>query len=253
MRRFRDDQPIWHAVFWIVLYVLAVNVGDALSALMGVPNAVTAPLLALMTVGLLFYLRGAGLFRYYGLTLPKRADLRRVWFYLPLALIALLPVVFGNPAGLSTTGVLLFVLLMLGVGFLEELIFRGFLYQAIRESSGLTRAIVISGITFGIGHVVNLLRGYTGGEQLVQILIGIALGLVLAMLVAITGSILPGALFHTVLNTGASLTERSLAVDAAVLGVSLVVCAVYGAYLWLSLRDRERPAPMLGRRTTEGF
>lgn len=239
MKRFRDSQPIRHAVFWIVLYIAAVNVGDALSASVGVPNVITAPLLVALSVVLLLYLRAHGLFTHYGLMMPTRSTFGAVWWFAPLALIALLPPLLGSDAGLGMGGSLLAIVLMLGVGFLEELIFRGFLYRAIERSSGMWRAIVISGVTFGIGHVVNLLRGYSGGEQLVQVIVGIAVGFVLAMLFALTGSILPGVLFHAALNTGGTLTQRALSGDVAVMAITLVVCAVYAARLVRDLRIRE--------------
>ena len=44
---------------------------------------------------------------------------------------------------------------MLLVGFLEEIIFRGFLFRAM-EKSGLKSAIIVSSLTFGFGHIINL-------------------------------------------------------------------------------------------------
>lgn len=238
MKRLRDKQPIWHAVFWIVIYIMGVNIGDALSAAVGIPNIVTAPLMIALSVGLLFYLRANGWLEHYGLTLPSAEGARLAWYYLPLALMVLVLVLLGTNSALGTTGSVLIIVLMLGVGFLEELIFRGFLYRAILKTGGLTRAVVISGVTFGVGHIVNLLRGYTGGEQLIQIVIGIALGIVLALLFALTGSILPGVAFHQVLNIGGNLTQRDLAGDAVVMAVMLAVCAIYGVHLVRALHKR---------------
>jgi len=142
---------------------------------------------------------------------------------------------------LDALGVALVVVFMLCVGFLEELIFRGFLYQAIREQSGVHRAIVISGVTFGIGHIVNLARGSTGTQQLLQIVVAVAIGLVLALLVALTGSILPGVVFHILINISGDLTTKDLQQEFYVSAGVLVICAAYRAHLVRQLR-RHGPA-----------
>ena len=47
---------------------------------------------------------------------------------------------------------------MLCVGFLEEVIFRGLLFQAIAKDN-IKSAVIISSVTFGIGHIINLFNG----------------------------------------------------------------------------------------------
>jgi len=238
MVRLREKQPVWFAVLWIGIYIITVNVGDAFSEALGVPNLVTAPLLIALSVGLLVFLRRHGWLEKYGVALPKPRELKVAWYYAPLALMVLVLILLGANSALGATGTALAILLMLGVGFLEEVVFRGFLYKAILKRSGFKRAVIISGVTFGIGHIVNLLRGYTGAEQLLQIVAGVALGIVLALLFALTGSILPGALFHVLLNIGGTLTQRTLTGDAIAVLVMLMVSAIYGTHLWRTMRTR---------------
>ena len=47
---------------------------------------------------------------------------------------------------------------MLCVGFWEEVIFRGLLFQAIAKDN-IKSAVIISCVTFGIGHIINLFNG----------------------------------------------------------------------------------------------
>ena len=77
---------------------------------------------------------------------------------------------------------------MANVGYLEELLFRGYLLEAIEQDKGRRRAVIISGITFGLGHIVNIFRGYQALELVAQIAGAIAIGLVLALLVVETGT-----------------------------------------------------------------
>ncbi len=65
---------------------------------------------------------------------------------------------------------LLYVISMCCVGFLEEVIFRGLLFRAM-EKENLKRAIIVSSLTFGLGHIVNLFNG--SGKDLVSNMIQI--------------------------------------------------------------------------------
>lgn len=54
------------------------------------------------------------------------------------------------------------VITMAIVGYVEEIIFRGLLYKAI-EKDNVKQAIIISAVTFGAGHIVNLLTDMVDG------------------------------------------------------------------------------------------
>lgn len=244
MKKLRANSPIWHAVVWIGIYVVVVNVGDGLSDWLGVQNFATALLLLLMSAVLVWYLRRNGWLQHYGLRQLRRTDFACTLYYMPLLLIVLLQFLKGPRQGLDGRAVLIVVVLMLAVGFLEELIFRGFLYRALRTQHGVAAAVLISGITFGVGHVVNLARGYSGGQQVLQIIVGCALGIVLALLFAITGTIVPGIIFHVVLNISGNVTANDQRLEGYVVTATVLVCAAYLSYLVRQFHRRPVTSPL---------
>ncbi len=150
----------------------------------------------------------------------------------------------GLNSALDFRDIAIIVILMIGVGFIEELLFRGFLFQGILKTGKLTNAIIISGITFGIGHIVNVMRGYSLADQGLQIVIAIVLGITLALLVSLTDSILPGVIFHTLLNISGSLTNSNLTIELYIVVFSIVLCVAYAVYLkkWVAIRKEWIPA-----------
>lgn len=238
VKRLHDTSPIWHALAWIGLYVAAVMVGDALSAGVGVANSVTVPALLVLSVALVVYLRANGWLTRYGIRATRPEDFTRSIYYAPLVVIVLLQLTKGFRGELDTPAVVLVVALMAAVGFLEELIFRGLLYRALLTRRGVTGAVVISGVTFGLGHVVNLTRDYTAVQQALQVAVGIGLGIVLALLFALTGSILPLVAFHAVLNVAGSVTARDDRAEVVVVAVTLAICALYAVFLFRQLQRR---------------
>ena len=71
------------------------------------------------------------------------------------------------------------VLSMLLVGYVEEILFRGFLFKALIPKDGVKIAVIISSVTFGIGHIVNLLAGQANLETVLQVFFCDRLGIYL--------------------------------------------------------------------------
>lgn len=114
---------------------------------------------------------------------------------------------------------------MLCVGFLEEVIFRGLLFKAIAKDN-IKSAIVISSVTFGIGHIINLFNG--SGMDLVgnlcQIGFAIAVGFLLVTIFYRGGSLLPSILFHSAINTlGTFANDTSLTTEMHLLHLAILI------------------------------
>src|SRR5690554_5150406 len=87
MKALNRKSPIWHAVIWIVAYVVLVNVGDWLSELIGGPNFVTPLLLVVFSIGLIIYVARNGWLNYYGLGPLRRNSFTGTWLYIPMVVI----------------------------------------------------------------------------------------------------------------------------------------------------------------------
>ena len=126
---------------------------------------------------------------------------------------------------------------MLCVGFLEEVIFRGFLFVAIAKDN-IKSAVVISSVTFGIGHIINLFNG--SGMDLVgnlcQIVFAVAVGFLLVTIFYRGGSLLPCIFVHSVLNTlGIFANDANLTTKMHLLHLAVLV-AVTVAYTLILTR-----------------
>lgn len=231
MNKLVEKKPILHAVVWIMLYIMMVNIGDGLSEQLGVTNYVTSVFLIGLSVVLLHYLKKNNMFEKYGIMgIPKR-DFSKSLFYVPLILLAFVQFSKGIDTTLSISAMGTFGILMICVGFIEELVFRGFLFQGIQRKSGLKKAILISGITFGMGHIVNLFRGYAYEDLIGQIIVAIAIGIMLALLTAITKNIVPGILFHIMFNISGSITKVGSSIEVYLMIAILIICILYILHL----------------------
>jgi membrane protease YdiL (CAAX protease family) len=217
------------AVFWIVLYVVTVNIGDFLSEVYKL-NYLTAVCVLLFAVSLAIYI----LISRTKLVFESKniSKNRSILIYTPLIIISLIQLIKGIDNSMSEEFFLTIIGLMIGVGFIEEIVFRGFLLKAIQERSNVIKAIIISGVTFGAGHLVNLSRGYGYNELIAQIIVATVIGIMLSMLVVSTKKIYPGILFHIVFNITGSITVNNQIFDVYILLLILLITIPSCLYLF---------------------
>lgn len=90
--------------------------------------------------------------------------------------------------------ILIFILSMAGIGFAEELAFRGILMNLLREKfsvrtdKGIWLVLVIQGVIFGGCHIVNALSGAKLEGVIVQAVMASLLGILLGAIYLRTGS-----------------------------------------------------------------
>ena len=122
-------------------------------------------------------------------------------FYIPVIILLTANMWYGFRVNMSLLETILYILSMLCVGFLEELIFRGLLFNAMLKN-GKNSAIIVSSVTFGVGHIINLING-SGAEllpNLLQVVYAIAVGFMFMMIYYRTKSLLPCIITHGVFN-----------------------------------------------------
>ena len=105
--------------------------------------------------------------------------------------------------GLSLTAPLAVSLLMMAntaiAGYVEEIIFRGFLFRGMAKDN-LRSAIIVSAVTFGAGHIVNLMNTANTLGTLLQICYAIAIGFLYTIIVYKGGSLWPCIASHMFVN-----------------------------------------------------
>lgn len=228
MRKLYEKNELTFSLIWIGIYLVLLSAAENLSDEL-IKNTAGAVLCAAMAVFLFLWLGKNGLRERFGLCRPA-GGAERYLYYLPLAVIASVNLWRGVtqtlPAGLTA----LFIFRMLCVGFLEELIFRGFLYKALCRE-GETKAAVISALTFGIGHIVNLLNGAELVPTLLQIAYAVAVGCLFVVHFRCSGSIVPCILTHGVLNALSVFAPEPDYRTQCIISLALIVlslsCAAY--------------------------
>ncbi len=101
----------------------------------------------------------------------------------------------GIAADQGTGTILANLFLSLGIGFCEELYFRGILCNLWLEE-GERAAVAISAILFAVCHLMNLAGGAGMAETMLQICFAFVYGIVFALIFLVCRSVWPCVLLH---------------------------------------------------------
>ncbi len=226
MKKLYEISEIWFAVLWIIIYVIVMgnlrnNFGDGslLSLLV---------LLAIAAV-LTFFIVKNNLGKKYGLV--GLLDIKKYLYFIPFILLVPVNFWFGVSMHYDLAHQVFAVITMALVGYVEEIIFRGLLFKAI-EKDGIKQAIIISAVTFGAGHIVNLLTGHATLDTFLQMAYAIAIGFAFVMVFYKSGSLIPCIITHSLVNITSTFSVENAATTSIVwkYAPALFIFLVAGGY-----------------------
>jgi membrane protease YdiL (CAAX protease family) len=212
MKKLYEKHELTFALLWIGLYVVVMNI--ALQFCGGFDNLaektisqLLVPVVCILLLGALStrWIRAMGLEEKYGLS-PFRGSLRAFLWFIPLGLMSCVNLINGLELTAPLAVSILMMVNLAAGGYVEEIIFRGFLFRAMAKDN-LRSAVIVSAITFGVGHIVNLANTADTVGVLLQICYAIAVGFLYTALVYKGGSLWPCILSHMFIN-GSSVFAR---------------------------------------------
>ena len=171
---------------------------------------------------------------YYGL--KKVANFKAYLYFIPLLLIASVNLWNGININNSSSEIIFYILTMINVGFIEEIIFRGFLFKMMAKDN-INTAIIGSAITFGIGHIVNLLNGADLIPTLMQICYAISIGYLFVIIFQKSKSLIPCIITHCLVNS-LSIFNVENAISLYVSSMFLIIVPlVYAIYINKNIKE----------------
>lgn len=243
MKKLYEKSEQAFAIIWIVIYCVLQSLANPLNEKIGIEYSVSAIFCIVQATVLLVFIRKNILLKRYGLC-KTSVPARQFLYYVPLFILATGNLWNGIAVNYSLPGTACHIVCMLCVGFIEEVIFRGFLFKAIAKDN-LKSAIIISSVTFGVGHLVNLFNG--SGMDLVsnlcQICFAVAVGFLFVTIFYRGGSLLPCIITHSAINIFSTFAnEVGFTVEKHIIRVLVmtVLTVAYTLVLTKTLPKRQR-------------
>lgn len=236
MKKLYEKNELTFAIAWIVVYCVLQSLANPLNQAIGIEYAASAGFCILQAIVLFTFICKNKLQKRYGLC-SSPVPARRFLYYVPLVILASGNLWNGAALNFSPAETVCRIACMLCVGFLEEAIFRGLLFTAIARNN-VRSAVIISSVTFGIGHIINLFNG-SGmdlASNLCQIVFAIAVGFLLVTIFYRGGSLLPCILVHSAINTlGTFANDTNLTTQTQLTHIAALI-AITVAYTLILTR-----------------
>lgn len=185
-------------LFCILLIILYVVINSYCMQNFGINSYKSTIVNTLFSLFLIFLIIKLNRVSYYGLVSVKNR--KQYLYFIPLILISSVNIWNGFNINNTKNEILFHILTMINVGFIEEIIFRGFLFKMMAKDN-IKSAIGISALTFGIGHIVNLLNGALAYETLLQICYAVSIGYLFVIIFYKSKSIIPCIISHILINS----------------------------------------------------
>lgn len=195
MKKIFEKNELFFCILLIIVYVVSNSYGMQNFGVTDYRVTLINAIFSLILISLIILLKRT---KYYGLCRVNNP--KKFLYFIPLYLIVTVNIWPGISINNSNLEIIFYILTMINVGFIEEIIFRGFLFKAI-EKDNVNKAIIISAVTFGIGHIINLINGADFIPTLIQIIYAIALGFLFVIIFYKSKSLMPSILTHSLINS----------------------------------------------------
>lgn len=234
---FRKNENIF-AIVCIVIYVVGISVCQSVFSEGGIPYLAECIFGAVMSAVLFGFAKKNDLMEYLGLCRLEKSGKEMIWF-IPVIIMTTTNLWTGVALNSTVAGTVFGIISMIFVGFLEEIIFRGLLFKSMVKTNEKS-AIIVSSLTFGMGHIVNLLNGADLVSTLLQIIYASIIGFCFVMIFCVGKSIVPCIISHALVNSFSIIAgERSMTVKLIIIGVIIVANLAYVIYLFRIYRKEK--------------
>ncbi|MBQ4425031.1 MAG: CPBP family intramembrane metalloprotease [Lachnospiraceae bacterium] len=229
MKKLYEKSEITFAILWIVIYTVGMGI---LQNQFGLDSLWHMLGLAVISAAMFLFVKRNGLTEKYGLAGWAKNSKAMLWF-IPLWILSCLNLLSGFRPDYPVPGLIWAAVSMALVGFAEELLFRGFLFKAMLKDGNVKAAVIVSSVTFGLGHIMNLFTGQDLVETLNQVVFAVAVGFVFTFVFYKSGSLLPGILAHSFIDVSSvfAADEGSKLLNLILHIGIIVLSAAYCFYL----------------------
>lgn len=158
-------------------------------------------------------------------------SVKQLYYFIPLIVIALLHFACGIDVDGGMGLIFANLFLVLGIGFCEEICFRGIICN-LWLKKGEKTAIMVSSILFAICHLMNLAGGADMIATILQICFAFVYGVVFALIFIVCHSVWPCILLHSLHDFCSFVSVEGNGVENIVLGgIQFIILVCYAAVI----------------------
>lgn len=249
-KRFSQKHPAIASILWALLLLSFYTAAGTITAISKASEFDTFLIRAVCVfaaciLSVIYIWKSDLSFSNYGFNKISVAGAKKALSFVPLFAIEVIPLFAGFKADINFSFILIALAFTLCVGFAEEVYFRGIIFN-ILKSKGLSYAIIVSSVIFGIDHMGNLMGGAGLGYTFVQVIFAFLFGLVCAEIVVTTKSIIPVMIWHFIHDfLSFTTSEDSMLFNISAVAAQSLILIIFSIYLFKAIkRDSAENIPI---------
>ena len=224
MKKYFEKHELLITISLIIIYIVTNSFIMNNYGITSYQSVIINAILTLLLILLTFKIKKI---KDFGLT--KFPNPKKYLYFIPLILMISVNLWNGININNKPIEIIYHIISMLFIGFIEEIIFRGYLFKMM-EKDNLKSAIIVSSITFGVGHVINLLNEADIIPTLLQIMYAIAGGYLFVIIFYKSKSLWPCIITHSLINALSIFNiENNMQYISAIF--LTVVAIIYACYI----------------------
>jgi len=192
MKKYFEKHETIISISLIIVYIL---LNSYSLNTFGITSYKTTLINLILSISIIIFIIKNKLLDYYRLT--SFPNPKKFIYFIPLLLLISVNIINGFNINNTISEIIFYMLSMICVGFIEEIIFRGFLFTWLSKNS-VNTAILVSSVTFGMGHIVNLINGSGANvfSNLLQVVYATAVGFLFTIIFYKSKSLWPCIITH---------------------------------------------------------
>ena len=223
-KTFEKNEPLF-CLLLILVYILINSYCIQNFGIADYRSAIINTIFSIFLITLIIILKRT---TYYGLT--KIVKAKDYLYFIPLIFIVSVNLWNGININNSISEIIFHILTMINIGFIEEIIFRGFLFKMMAKDN-VKMAIIVSAITFGVGHIINLLNGAEIIPTLLQICYATSIGYLFVIIFYKSKSLIPCIITHSLVNSLSIFNIENGMSSYVASAFLIIVPLVYAIYI----------------------
>lgn len=238
MKKLYENKAVVHSLIWLAIYLVLNTITGNIAGATSTDHHLVSAIPNLVLAAICYsYLKRTGIAGDIGLLKKPAEKLSSMLYYLPLLILPFLNLLYGINKTLSPMEIFLIVSMYAGVGFMEEIIFRGFMFKALEKKWNRYAVVAFISFTFAIGHIVSMVAiGQSAADTVLQIVNAFVVGVMFMSVILASGNLTVCIIAHILYNTLASISMVN-STHTEIILMNAVITVLYFVYLFIRTKN----------------
>lgn len=233
LKKLYQSKAVVHSLVWLAIYLVLNTITGNIAGSMSIDsNMVSAIPNLVLAIICFYYLKSTGIADDIGLLTKPTERASVMLYYIPLLALPFLNLIYGVKSSLSATNVAFILAMYIGVGFMEEVIFRGLMFKALVKKWNRYIVITFISFSFAIGHILSMVAvGQSGVDTVLQIINAFVVGFMFMAVILASGNLTICIVTHILYNFLASISMIN-STHKEIIALNMVITVLYCVYLF---------------------